>query len=194
MRFIRGKRWVQIPRRANYLLRFFFVPLSYSWGILLLIRNSINRQELHQLPRVTWFLAHLHHGPLINHLQTECQRVSYPNDLLILSKLCQNSHGQVTSFWNSQNGSFSPAPTWTRDSQEYPSSHIWNLLLHYDAWNPNGAFAHHELVKCLGRKSSLQLSAVFYPLECCESSNYLHAPVTPIVKASGHQLVMDTCR
>lgn len=42
--------------------------------------------------------------------------VSYPNDLLVLSKLFQNNHGQVTSFCNSQTGSFSSAPTWTRDS------------------------------------------------------------------------------
>lgn len=170
------------------------MPLSYSWGILLLIRNSIYRQELHQLPRVTWFLAHLHHCPLRNHLQPECWRISYPNDLLILSKLCQNSHGQVTSFWNSQTGSFSPVPTWTQDSQQYPSSHIWNLLLHYDAWNRNGTSAHYAFVKRLGRKPSLKLKAVFYPLECCESSNYLYSPMTPTVKASGHQLVMDTCR
>lgn len=38
------------------------------------------------------------------------------------------------------------------------------------ACHPNGAFAHYTLVKCLAEKSSLHVSAAFYPSECCESS------------------------
>lgn len=160
--------------------------------MLLLIWNSIYHQKWHQLPRGTCFLAHLHHCPLRNHLQSECQTISYTNDLLILSKLFQNSHGWVL-FLQLSGCSFAPAPTRPRDSWQYPSSNIWNLLLHYSAWNPYGAFAHYTIVK-LGWKPSLNLSAVFYFLECCGSSNYLHAPMTSTVKAGGHQLVMDTCR
>lgn len=172
MRFIRGKRWVEILRRQIICSDFFFVPFSYSWGILLLIRNSIYHQELHQLPRVMYFLLHLHHCPMRNHLQPECQTVSYPNDLLILiiSKPFQNNHGQVQLFLQLSDWLLSPCSSTNTASQQYPSSHIWNLLLHYGAWNPYGAFAHYTFVKCLGWKPSLNLSAAFYPLECFQLS------------------------
>lgn len=146
------------------------MPLSYSWGILLPVRKAAEHQELHRLPRVTWFVAHLHRCPLRNHLQPECQTVFYANDPLVLSKLCRNSHGQAALFLHLLHRSFFPHPN-TNENQPavFFLTHL-EFAATICACHPNGALALYTLVKCLAKKSSFPLSTAFYSSECYGSS------------------------
>lgn len=119
---------------------------------------------------MTWFVAHLHHCPLRNHLQPECQMVSYTNDLLLLSKLCCNSHGQTDLLLHLLHRSFFPHP----NMNERQPAVLFLTHLEFAAiicaCHPDGVFAHYTSVNCLAKKSSLHVSAAFYSSECHGSS------------------------
>lgn len=74
------------------------------------------------------------------------------------------------TFCNSYTDPFCPATLWTTASQQYSSLHIWNLLLQYAPVSLMGCLHITPWSNAQQKKSSLCVSAAFYPLECCGSS------------------------